>query len=66
MGNSCRSFVCLQSVLPELLQPLRSDMGHRNTDMIIKVYSRYIEDGSGSPDGVLLDKAFRETKDKDK
>ena len=41
-------------------------MGHRNTDMIIKVYSRYIEDGSGSPDGVRLDKAFQGTKDKDK
>ena len=41
-------------------------MGHRNTDMIIKVYSRYIEDGSGSPDGIRLDKAFQGTKSKDK
>ena len=41
-------------------------MGHRNTDMIIKVYSRYIEDGSGSPDGARLDKAFQGTKGKDK
>jgi len=41
-------------------------MGHRNTDMIIKVYSRYIEDGSGSPDGARLDKAFQGIKDKDK
>ena len=41
-------------------------MGHRNTDMIIKVYSRYIEDGSGSPDGARLDKAFQGAKGKDK
>jgi integrase len=40
-------------------------MGHRNTDMIIKVYSRYVEDGAGSSDGELLDKAFQGTPDKD-
>jgi len=29
-------------------------MGHRNTEMIIKVYSRYIEKSRGSDDGGLL------------
>jgi integrase len=37
-------------------------MGHRNTEMIIKVYTRYVENRNGSPDGSRLDKAFRELK----
>jgi integrase len=41
-------------------------MGHRNTDMIIKVYSRYVENEGGSSDGSRLDKAFQGTKGKDK
>ena len=40
-------------------------MGHRNTDMIIKVYSRYVENEGGSSDGARLDKAFQGTKGKD-
>ena len=36
-------------------------MGHRNTEMVIKVYSRYIETQSGSNDGDLLDRAFQGT-----
>ena len=41
-------------------------MGHRNTDMIIKVYSRYVENEGGASDGARLDKAFQGTKGKDK
>ncbi len=36
-------------------------MGHRNTEMIIKVYSRYVEDQIGSEDGKSLDRAFQGT-----
>jgi integrase len=41
-------------------------MGHRNTDMIIKVYSRYVENEGGASDGARLDKAFQGAKGKDK
>jgi integrase len=34
-------------------------MGHRNTDMIIKVYSRYVEGENGTQDGTNLDRAFQ-------
>ena len=34
-------------------------MGHRDTNMIIKVYSKYVEDVSGSQDGANLDNAYR-------
>jgi hypothetical protein len=30
-------------------------MGHRDTDMIIRVYGKYIEDVSGRSDGSKLD-----------
>lgn len=38
-------------------------MGHRDTDMIIRVYSKYVEDVFGSKDGALVDSAFRRTGD---
>ena len=41
-------------------------MGHRNTDMIIKVYGRYVENEGGSSDGERLDKVFQGAKRKDK
>ncbi len=34
-------------------------MEHRNTDMIIKVYSRYVEGENGTQDGTNLDRAFQ-------
>ena len=34
-------------------------MGHCNTEMIIKVYSRYIEDAKGTVDGDSLTRAYR-------
>lgn len=37
-------------------------MGHRNTDMIIKVYGKFIEDDKGTVDGDLLTKAYRTIK----
>jgi integrase len=33
-------------------------MGHRDTNMIIKVYSKYIMDGTGSVDGHKLDNLY--------
>ena len=38
-------------------------MGHRDTDMIIRVYSKYVEAVFGSKDGALVDSAFRRTGD---
>jgi integrase len=35
-------------------------MGHCNTEMIIKVYSRYIEDAKGTRDGDSLTNAYRD------
>jgi integrase len=35
-------------------------MEHRNTDMIIKVYSKYIEKGPGSKDGDFLNDVLKE------
>ena len=35
-------------------------MGHRDTDMIIKVYSKYIENANGSQDGNNLNAFYRE------
>ena len=37
-------------------------MGHRNTEMIIKVYGKYIERAVGTQDGSRLDKVLQGTK----
>jgi integrase len=37
-------------------------MGHRDADMVIKVYSRYVENIRGTEDGSSLDAMFRGTK----
>ena len=37
-------------------------MGHRNTEMIIRVYSKFIENARGCQDGGLLNGALQETK----
>jgi len=34
-------------------------MGHRDTNMIIKVYGKYVENLSGSEDGLNLDAIYR-------
>ena len=34
-------------------------LGHCNTEMVIKVYSRYIEDAKGTRDGDSLTNAYR-------
>jgi hypothetical protein len=34
-------------------------MGHRNTDMIIKVYSKYVENARGTDDGGLLNRILQ-------
>ena len=34
-------------------------MGHRNTDMIIRVYSKYIENAAGSEDGARFDQVIK-------
>jgi integrase len=34
-------------------------MGHRNTEMIIKVYGKYIENATGSEDGTLFDEVIK-------
>lgn len=41
-------------------------MGHRDTDMIIRVYSKYIEDAGGQKDGNNFDSAYRAIKEKRK
>jgi integrase len=35
-------------------------MGHRDTDMIIKVYGKFIENASGLNDGIHLDAIYSE------
>lgn len=34
-------------------------MGHRDTDMIIRVYGKYVENALGSKDGTMLDAAYQ-------
>jgi integrase len=34
-------------------------LGHRNTDMIIKVYSKYVENHNGSTDGHRFDNLYQ-------
>jgi integrase len=34
-------------------------MGHRDTDMIIRVYGKYVENASGSKDGSMLNAAYK-------
>jgi integrase len=34
-------------------------LGHRNTEMIIKVYGKYIENAAGSEDGTLFDQVMK-------
>ena len=37
-------------------------MGHRDTDMIIRVYGKYVENACGSKDGAMLNAAYQLTK----
>ena len=39
-------------------------MGHRNTDMIIKVYGRYIQNAAGTEDGHRFDQVMKGNNDK--
>ena len=39
-------------------------MGHRDTEMIIRVYSKYIEDVRGMQDGSILNAIYLEGKGK--
>jgi len=39
-------------------------MGHRDTDMIVKVYSKYVENITGTKDGSILDRLFLGMKEK--
>jgi integrase len=39
-------------------------MGHRNTDMIIRVYSKYVENVAGAKDGAAFDGIYQGTKSK--
>ena len=39
-------------------------MGHRDTNMIIKVYSKYIMDATGSSDGSKFDNLYTDYKGK--
>lgn len=36
-----------------------STLGHRDTDMVIKVYSKFVKNASGSVDGGMLNKAYQ-------
>jgi integrase len=38
-------------------------MGHRNTEMIIKVYSRYLENAGGSEDGAIFNNIYKGIKE---
>lgn len=40
-------------------------MGHRDTDMVIRVYGKYIEDASGFQDGKNLDVFYKSSMSKD-
>ena len=33
-------------------------LGHRNTDMIIKVYGKYVDNNTNNSEGAALDKIF--------
>lgn len=39
-------------------------MGHRDTNMIIKVYGKYIENANGFRDGTNLDAIYQKYMDK--
>jgi integrase len=41
-------------------------MGHRDTDMIIKVYSKFVEDFTGSEDGASFDAVYQGSKGRKK
>jgi integrase len=41
-------------------------MGHRDSEMVLKVYTRYAEGLTGIADGSSLDKAFRKAVNKQK
>jgi len=38
-------------------------MGHRNMEMIIKVYSRYLENAGGSEDGAIFNNIYKGIKE---
>lgn len=40
-------------------------MGHRNAEMIIKVYSKYVENIRGTVDGAIMDRIYQGTTSKD-
>jgi hypothetical protein len=38
-------------------------LGHRDTEMIVKVYGKYIQDAMGSVDGYKFDNLYKESAD---
>ncbi len=60
MGQTRHSFATNSLSCGENPLWIAAVMGHRNTDMIIKVYSKYIENANGSQDGASLNSFYQE------
>jgi integrase len=65
MKQTRHSFATIALSLGENPLWIAKVMGHRNSEMIIKVYGKYIEDVKGTADGSIFGKAFQTTIDED-
>jgi integrase len=62
MKQTCHSFATNALSYGENPLWIAKVMGHRNADMIIRVYSTFIEDARGTADTDSLTKAYRTIK----
>ncbi|MBW1786726.1 MAG: DUF3596 domain-containing protein [Deltaproteobacteria bacterium] len=66
MKQTRHSFATIALSLGENPLWIAKVMGHRNSDMIINVYGKYIADVKGTADGRIFEKAFHRAVDDDR
>lgn len=59
MKQTRHSFATIALTCGESPLWIAKTMGHRDTDMIIRVYGKYVENASGSKDGTMLNAAYQ-------
>jgi len=59
MKQTRHSFATIAMSCGESPLWIANTMGHRNTDMIIKVYGKHVENALGSKDGTMLNAAYQ-------
>jgi len=59
MKQTRHTFATIAFSSGESLLWIAKTMGHRDAEMVIKVYSKYIENINGTEDGTIMDRMYR-------